>query len=231
MPRKKRFYIGGTPAHLIQRGNNRQTVFFHPEDCSVYLGYLRESAMTCDCQVHAYVLMTNHVHLLITPRHSTSISRLMQQLGRRYVAYFNRKYRRTGTLWEGRHRGCIIEPASYGLRCYRYIELNPLRAGIVRKPAEYRWSSYQGNADGCKGFLAPLPQYQALGATQDTRQKAYRQFLRSSIPENEIDTITACAQAGTVLGSACFKSCVERELGVKIGYVRPGRPASNSTRS
>ncbi len=148
MPRKQRFFLAGVPAHLVQRGNNRQAVFYDDSDYRAYLGWLVEGAQRYGCAIHAYVLMTNHVHLLLTPRDRDSISRLLQYVGRRYVAYVNHRYGRTGTLWEGRFKASVIDASEYLLRCYRYIELNPVRAGMVDSPRGYRWSSYRANAQG-----------------------------------------------------------------------------------
>jgi len=141
MPRKPRFYLPDVPAHVIQRGNNRQAVFFSDDDYRAYLGWLKEGAVRRGCAIHAYVLMTNHVHLLVTPEARESISRTIQYVGRRYVTYVNHQYGRSGTLWEGRHKGSTISSDAYLLACSRYIELNPVRAGMVEAPGDYLWSS------------------------------------------------------------------------------------------
>ncbi len=146
MPRKPRFYLPGVPAHIVQRGNDRQATFFGDGDCAAYLGWLREGADRHGCAIHAYVLMTNHVHLLLTPEEPDSISRLVQTVGRHYVTYVNHTYGKSGTLWEGRHKGCVISSDDYLLYCMRYIELNPVRADMVSHPQDYRWSSYHVNA-------------------------------------------------------------------------------------
>ena len=149
MPRQLRYNLPGIPQHVIQRGNNRQATFFSDED---YMRYLADLKSACDqhqCEVHAYVLMTNHVHLLMTPHNGDGIAKTMQSLGRRYVVYINQTYRRTGTLWEGRYKAALIDSENYLLTCYRYIELNPVRAeGMVDHPGKYRWSSYRANALG-----------------------------------------------------------------------------------
>lgn len=141
MPRKPRMYLPGVPAHVVQRGNNREACFFQDEDYQFYLAVLGDALKRYRVQLHAYVLMTNHVHLLMTPTDESGISRVMQHLGRLYVLYVNRTYRRSGTLWEGRHKSSLINATEYLLTCYRYIELNPVRAGMVAVPEEYRWSS------------------------------------------------------------------------------------------
>ena len=138
MPRRPRLILPGVPLHLIQRGNNRQLCFFADEDYQAYLGWLKEYAEKSGCAVHSYVLMTNHVHLLLTPETATSVGQLMKRLGQRYVQYVNRTYRRSGTLWEGRYRSCLTQEEDYLLACSRYIELNPVRANMVAHPADYR---------------------------------------------------------------------------------------------
>ncbi|WP_208738801.1 transposase [Phytopseudomonas daroniae] len=148
MPRKQRMYLPGVPAHVVQRGNNRSACFFHDEDYQFYLTVLGDALKRYRVQLHAYVLMTNHVHLLMTPESETGISRVMQHLGRMYVLYVNRIYRRSGTLWEGRHKASLINADEYLLTCYRYIEMNPVRAGMVEAPEEYRWSSYRWHGWG-----------------------------------------------------------------------------------
>ena len=142
MPRKQRMYLPGVPAHVVQRGNNRDACFFHEDDYRYYLAVLADELKRYRVSLHAYVLMTNHVHLLMTPTDETGISRVMQHVGRTYVLYINRTYRRTGTLWEGRHKASLVNAAEYLLSCYRDIELNPVRAGMVETPEAYPWSSY-----------------------------------------------------------------------------------------
>ena len=142
MPRRARLSLPGVPWHIIQRGNNRSVCFHAEDDYQFYLHYLKEFADKFGCALHAYVLMTNHVHLLLTPARDDSAALMMKHLGQRYVQYVNRTYRRSGTLWEGRFRSCLTQSEDYVLACYRYIELNPVRAGMVLKPQDYRWSSY-----------------------------------------------------------------------------------------
>ena len=143
MPRRARVSVPDAAHHIIQRGNNRSACFYSKQDYECYLEWLFEYSEMHGCYVHAYVLMTNHVHLLITPTDSIGLGKLMKRLGQRYVQYINRSYQRTGTLWEGRFRSCVTDDERYVLGCYRYIELNPVRANIVAHPAEYRWSSYR----------------------------------------------------------------------------------------
>jgi putative transposase len=174
MPRKPRFYLPGIPAHVIQRGNSRQAVFFSDEDYTAYLDWLKEGAEKHGCALHAYVLMTNHVHLLMTPQTRDAISKTIQFVGRHYVTYINHTYGRSGTLWEGRHKGCLISSEEYLFSCMRYIEMNPVRAGMVDTPAEYPWSSYRWNATRKENeMLVPHPDYRALGHDSQDRAQAW----------------------------------------------------------
>ena len=168
MPRRRRVVLPSVPLHLIQRGNNRQACFYADDDYRFYLEWLETYASDAGFALHAYVLMINHVHLLLTSSTTGGAGAMMKRLGQRYVQYVNRTYRRSGTLWEGRFRSCLTQEESYVLGCYRYIELNPVRAGMVEHPGECRWSSYRANAQGetCSA-LRPHDCYRALGADQD----------------------------------------------------------------
>ena len=179
MPRRPRITLPGVPLHLIQRGNNRQACFLADDDYRAYLNWLEEYARKSHCLIHAYVMMRNHVYLLMTPANADSASGLMKRLGQRYVQYINRTYRRSGTLWEGRFRSCLVGEEDYLLGCYRYIELNPIRARMVDHPAEYPWSSYRTNGQGKPSkLLTPHPLYVALGGNEKARQAAYRELFR-----------------------------------------------------
>ena len=225
MPRKPRFYLPGIPAHIVQRGNCRQATFFGDEDYAAYLNWLHEGAKQHDCAIHAYVLMTNHVHLLITPQNTESISRLIQYVGRRYVTYVNHAYRKSGTLWEGRHKGCLISSEDYLLACMRYIELNPVRAGMVASPNNYRWSSYRINAvGGEQATITPHPLYLALGRNQEERGCAYRELFRSALDPDQVHNIRTTMQTGTPLGNDRFRQQIEQTLHRKVGQSRRGRP-------
>jgi putative transposase len=229
MPRKPRFYLPQIPAHIVQRGNCRHAVFFDDADYSAYLDWLKEGAAKHGCILHAYVLMTNHVHLLMTPLERDSISRTIQFVGRHYVTYVNRVYGRSGTLWEGRHKGSIISSDEYLLACMRYIELNPVRAGMVKTPGEYRWSSYAANADGkTSGVLAPHPIYLALGETGKARGYAYRELFRSVLEPEQVRQIRAAVQTGTPLGNDRFRKQIEDALKCRVGFTRRGRPRLDS---
>lgn len=190
MPRKPRMYLGGMPYHIIQRGNNRSACFCSKADYRSYLDQLRDACRRYQVQLHAYVLMTNHSHLLMTPSDESGISRVMQSLGRRYVQYFNKTYHRTGTLWESRHRSSLVDTDNYLLACYRYIELNPVRAGMVDLPDNYEWSSFRSNAQGIPDdTLTPHPNYLSLGDSEEERQSHYRALFNDQLAENVVSEI------------------------------------------
>jgi len=182
MPRKRRMYLPGIPAHVVQRGNNRDACFFDEQDYREYLNWLKEATEKYRVALHAYVLMTNHVHLLMTPSDEAGISKVMQSVGRRYVQYVNHNYRRSGTLWEGRHKGSIVDAEDYLLSCYRYIELNPVRAGMVEHPGDYSWSSYRHHAYGEKNReIIDHPLYIALGQQNEQRWACYRKSTEKGV--------------------------------------------------
>ena len=225
MSRKPRFYLPGVPAHVIQRGNYRQAVFFSDEDYRAYLGWLQQGAIQHGCAIQAYVMMTNHVHLLVTHQTRDSISRTIQHVGRHYVNYVNHHYGRSGTLWEGRHKGSVISSDAYLLACSRYIELNPVRAGMVEEPGDYRWSSYRSNAFGENNtLLEPHVTYQVLGNMPESRQYAYRELFQNALDARQMHAIRSAAQTGTPLGNDCFREQIEKALKRKVGQARRGRP-------
>jgi putative transposase len=225
MPRKRRFYQPGVPVHGFQRGHNQEPVFFDDQDYLVYLRFLKTSADALGCLIHAYVLMTNHVHLLVTPTAANDISLLFQSIGRHFVPYINKTYRRKGSLWEGRHKGHILESGNYFLACMRYIELNPVRAGMVEHPAQYRWSSYAANAQGFdNAIIRPHEVYLTLEKTADERQAAYRGLFESVIHTDELDLIRASLHSGTPLGNNHFKKQIESVVGGTVGFSKRGRP-------
>lgn len=175
MPRLPRYVLPGHPYHVIQRGNNRCPIFVADEDYGCFRHTLSEACFRHNCHIHAYFLMTNHVHFVMTPQ----LAKVLQSVGRRYVQYFNTTYHRTGTLWEGRHKATVIDTERYLLTCYRYTELNPVGANMVTHPSEYRWSSYAANALGnLNPLLTPHNLYQALGSSIEQRQAAYRGLFR-----------------------------------------------------
>jgi len=211
MARLPRFVIPGQPQHVIQRGNNREVIFIADDDYQFYLEGLQDACKKYQCDVHAYVLMTNHVHLLMTPHTENGISKVMQSLGRRYVQYFNYTYERTGTLWEGRYKATLIDSESYLLTCSRYIELNPVRAQMTKHPSEYPWSSYRYNALGKEDpLITPHLLYKRLGKSVDERKKSYRQLFRTRIADMTLEEIRQATNKAWVLGNDRFKKKVEK---------------------
>jgi putative transposase len=229
MPRPWRHVLPGVPLHVIQRGNNKQACFFTDRDFIVYLGKLHEYSRKFSVAIHSFVLMTNHVHLLLTPEHATGASELLQALGRYYVRFVNSTYARTGTLWEGRFKASLVDSESYFLTVSRYIELNPVRAGMVSDPAEYLWSSYRMNALGKKiALLKPHSLYEELGKTAEERQHAYRQLFTSDIPALTLQDIRTAANKAWVLGDNGFKERVETQLGYPIPPFKRGGDRKSS---
>ncbi|MEO8142961.1 MAG: transposase [Betaproteobacteria bacterium] len=225
MPRQARLVVPGVALHVIQRGNNRQTCFRSDSDFLLYLLHLRVLASKHDCAIHAYCLMKNHVHLLVTPSAEHALALLMRDLGQRYVQYFNRTYGRTGTLWEGRYRSCITESANYVLACYRYIELNPVRAGLADAPDRYLWSSYRANSgSGEDRLLTEHPEYVGLGSDLASRQNAYRGLFEATIEPNVLTCIREATNGGYPLAGEAFKSQIKLGRGQKLAPGRPGRP-------
>lgn len=188
MPRRQRVHNKGFTQHIIQRGLNRNRCFFADEDYQYYLDTLKESAEKTGCDIHAYVLMTNHIHLLVTPNEDYGISHLMKWVGQRYTQYVNYVYHRTGTIWEGRYKASVIDAEEYLLTCYKYIELNPVRANMVRRPSNYRWSSasWHGFAEPNE-IITDHPLYLALGDSAQVRAQAYRQLFITDIAKEDID--------------------------------------------
>lgn len=207
------------------RGNNRSVFFFSDQDRCLFLKYLAEGIEKSSSAVHAFVLMTNHVHLLATGKNPGSLSRLMQAIGRRYARYINRTQQRTGTLFEGRFKSSIVDSEAYFLTCMRYIELNPVRAGMIDRPADYPWSSYGQNAGGApSGLLAPHAEYLRLGADSLSRGRAYRALFDECLREDELRQIRECAAKGGVLGREGFARRLEVSLNRSVAIVAPGRP-------
>lgn len=213
MARLPRFVIPDQPQHVIVRGNNRTEIFCADADYQFYLEKLQQACGKHNCQLHTYVLMTNHVHLLITPQEEDGIGKVMQMLGRYYVQYYNYTYRRTGTLWEGRYKATLIDSEAYLLTCMRYIELNPVRADMVKHPSEYPWSSYHCNALGHQNELVTAhSEYQRLDKTGEARQAAYRQLFRHRIPESSLEEIREATNKAWVLGNDRFKQRIQKQL-------------------
>ncbi len=225
MPRRPRSDLAGFPLHLIQRGNNRSACFFSDADRAAYLQWLGRYAARFGIEVHAWVLMGNHVHLLITAPAPSHASRLMQTLGRRYVRYVNDAHGRSGTLWEGRFRACAVHAEDYLIACMRYIELNPVRAGIVSDPGAYRWSSYGGNAVGLADLLLTHhPLYTGLGASLAERQSRYRELFRVHLDDAELTDIRAATVSGHLLASESARKEIEAARGLRLGPAPIGRP-------
>ncbi len=225
MPRRARLVVPNIPLHIIQRGNNQQACFYVDDDYHYYLDWLQEHSEKTGCHVHAYVLMTNHVHLLLTPKEKDSAGALMKLLGQRYVQYINRTYQRSGTLWEGRFRSCIAQEDNYLLHCQRYIELNPVRATMVEHPAEYRWSSYRSNALGENNkLLKPHFMYQKLSLTDDERQRNYRELFRYELEPGLVDEIRKATNGNYVLGDDRFKEEISKTLKRRVIPGKAGRP-------
>jgi putative transposase len=213
------------PQHVTQRGNNRSVLFVRDSDYRFFLDNLRIECDRFGCLVHAYVLMTNHVHLLMTPSTASGISDVMQAVGRRYVRCFNDAYGRTGTLCQGRFKATVVDTDYYLLACYRYIELNPVRGGLVADPREYRWSSYGTNASGrVDPLITPHERYDAIGATPDERQRAYRALVAAAIPDATLDEIRRATNTGWALGGQRFRDEVAALL------ARRTQPATRGAR-
>ncbi len=224
MPRRARMYISGLPYHLVQRGNNREACFLEPENYQFYLELWKELSTRYGIAVHAYCLMTNHVHFLVTPEHDTAASNTMKVVGSRYAQYINKQYRRTGTLWEGRHRASLVHSDRYLLTCMRYIELNPVRAQMVGRPEEYRWSSYGANAGGERGWLREHEEYRRLGRTGAERCHAYRELFKAQVSEQDLHLIRNAAHYCQPIGNDRFRVQIEQRYGIKVGQMARGRP-------
>ncbi|MBL8699864.1 MAG: transposase [Alphaproteobacteria bacterium] len=225
MGTRPRVTLAGVPVHVVQRGVDRQACFFTDADRVFYLEELAELGAACRCALHAYVLMSNHVHLLLTPADDDGPSRLMQRLGQRYVKAVNRAYGRTGTLWEGRFRSTVATDEAYVLACYRYIELNPVRARMVAGPGDYPWSSHRMNATGAPaGMLVPHERFCALGIDTPARALAYRALFDQAVPDGEHDEIRTATNGNHALGSPRFRAQIEAMLGRRVTPRLPGRP-------
>ncbi len=225
MPRPPRFDLPGIPCHVMQRGNDRRAVFFDQPDYRVYLEWLGKGARDYCVAVHAWCLMTNHTHLLVTPLRSGALPKLFAYLGRHYVGYINRTYRRTGSLWEGRYEACLVDTDEYMLACYRYIELNPVTANMVPEPSAYQWSSYHCNALGeTDDMVTPHATFQSLGRSLRGRHQAYRALFANDLDVEVVHRIETALAHNHVLGNDRFRSEIEEMLQRRLGTGRPGRP-------
>lgn len=225
MARLPRFFVPGQPLHIIQRGNNREPTFASDDDYHLYLECLKDAAATHGLAIHAYVLMTNHVHLLASPESETSLPKTLQSVGRRYVQYFNHTHGRTGTLWEGRYKATLIDTEPYLFTCMRYIEMNPVRAGMVDHPGDYPWSSYRANAQGdASELLTPHSLYRRLGKTVTERQAAYRQLFRAQLSKADVGAIREATNKAWALGNDRFRAKIETLSGRRASPLPKGRP-------
>ena len=227
MARLPRYFSKGQPQHVIQRGNNREPTFASDADFVFYLDCLLRASRQHALHIHTYVLMTNHVHLLATPEDEQSLPKTLQSVGRRYVQYFNYTYERTGTLWEGRYRATVVHAEDYLLTCMRYIELNPVRAGMVQHPSDHPWSSYRCNGQGQANPLVSAHElYDRLGRMEPERLSAYRQLFRAQIAKDELEAIRGATHKGWALGHDRFRAKVERLTGRRAAPLPRGRPPS-----
>jgi putative transposase len=228
MPRLARLCPEGIPQHIIQRGNNRSVCFCSEDDLAFYAHCLKEYSLKYEVDIHAWVFMTNHVHLLATPKKDGAVSKMMQSIGRIYVRYFNKTYLRSGTLWEGRFKSCLVETERYLLECYRYIELNPVVANMVQDPADYVWSSYQCNALGkVSELLSPHHEYLSLGKTTNERLSNYRALFKYHLDEEMITDIRHAVNKGMALGSDRFKDQIEQVYHRRVVPMKVGRPRND----
>lgn len=213
MPRRARMYVPGFTYHITQRGNNRCACFFDESDFLKYLSLLEEVMPRYGVVLHTYVLMNNHVHFLMTPMEVDSISRTMRVVGSRYATYTNKKYARTGTLWEGRHHASAVDSERYLIACYRYIEMNPVRAMMVAQAVDYRWSSFKTNAQGlASSLITPHSVYLALANTPQHRLSYYRSLFTSAQSIEELTDIRQAAFRNTALGSPAFCARLSKVL-------------------
>jgi putative transposase len=225
MARLPRLVIPNQPHHVIQRGNDRQLIFREEEDYQRFLGWLKESARFYEVAIHAYVLMPNHLHLLVTPSDADGLAQMMQKLGRFYVPWFNNKYQRYGGLFQGRFRTSLVDSDRYFLACSRYVELNPVRAQLAAAPLDYPWSSYAHHA-GVRSdpIVTDHALYWALGNTPFQREAAYTELVQQGMSGDELEMISSSVLKGQPLGSDTFKAELERKTKRQILPAKRGRP-------
>ncbi len=228
MARLPRLFVEGMTQHVIIRSKDHLDVFLKEEDYLFYLACLEDAAARYNCDIHAYVLMPNHVHLLVTPETKQSLSRTLQSIGRRYAQYFNQAYDRTGSLWDSRYKATVIDSKSYSLTCMRYVELNPVRLKLVKHPKTYPWSSYRYNALGEKSrLLKPHKLYRRLGRSIADRQAAYRGLFKARIPKADIEAIREATNKGWALGDDKFKNWLQNFTDRRVKPLPKGRPRLN----
>ncbi|WP_290610969.1 transposase [Arsukibacterium sp. UBA3155] len=217
------------PYHVVQRGHNRSNCFYDETDKACYLSILETYLKTYQVQLHAFVLMSNHVHLLLTASKDDVISRVIQNLGRDYVHYFNKRYQRVGTLWDGRFKDSLVETDQYFLTCQRYIELNPVRAKMVAHPADYHWSSYHANARGIKiSVVTPHQVYLNLAETAERRLENYRALFQDSLPADDLKSIRDAIKHSYPLANESFVQHLTTKYNMNFGRRNKGRPEKGS---
>lgn len=225
MARLPRYFVKDVPLHIILRGNNREPIFANDEDCQFFKETLIDASQRHNLAIHAYIFMTNHVHMLASPGSEECAPKVMQSVGRRYVQYFNYRYHRTGTLWEGRYRATVVEAERYLFECMRYIELNPVRANMIRHPRDYAWSSYRANAEGkADALVTPHRLYRSLGRDESARRSAYRALVKEPLSAESLDTIRNRTNKGWALGGKRFQAKIERLAERRPGPLAKGRP-------
>lgn len=229
MARLPRLVVPHQPHHVIQRGVDRQVIFHDTADYLFFLDHLRDGAQRFKVAIHAYVLMPNHLHLLLTPADKEGLGRMMQWVGRHYVPYFNQKYHRSGTLWQGRYRAAVMDAERYLILCSRYIDLNPVRAGLVAHAGDYPWSSYQHHV-GLKqdALLTDHALYWALGNTPFEREATYKRQIDEGLDEQAVRALGEATLKGWALGSDVFKNSLERQVNRRVSPSRRGRPAKEA---
>ena len=225
MARPTRLELPGTPLHVIQRGNNRAACFFGEMDRRFYLKCLHEAAVRRNCAIHAYVLMSNHIHLLVTPNERGGVARMVQDVGRRYVRIINAIHGRTGTLWEGRFKSSLVDSESYLMTCHRYIELNPVRAGLTAEPGAYAWSSHRHYSSGARDkLITEHPVFAGLGSSAAARRTAFCSLFEEQLDAPTLKHIRDAANTGSALGSESFLARTESVLGRRVRPPIRGRP-------
>ena len=230
MARLPRLTLAGYPHHIILRGNNRQAIFMDSADFQRMLALLQANAQDQQVQIHAYVLMSNHLHLLLTPLQNDSLPKMMQAVGRSYVLYFNKRHGRSGTLWEGRYRSALIQTERYFLACMAYIDLNPVRAGMVAQAADYLWSShghYIGRQN--EAWLSPHPLYWDMGNTPFAREAAYAAMVQAGVNQEQQQALTSSALSGWALGEKSFVQGLQKQTTRRVNRAKAGRPFGSKT--
>lgn len=230
MARLPRLTLPGHLHHVIQRGNNRQSIVLDDADRTALLDAVAENAKKYQVALHAYVLMDNHVHLLLTPETADGVPRMMQAIGRRYVRHFNARHGRTGTLWEGRYRSTLLQAERYLLPCMVYLDLNPVRAGLVTDPVQHGWSSHRHYiGQGSDRRITPHPAYWRLGNTPFAREAAYAELVRSGLSAAQLTVMTNALLHGWALGEPDFMAALQAQTDRRVSKGKPGRPPSRRT--